>query len=84
METKKNMRKQVISWWKKVSFWNKLRTMLGLIGIGGEITLYFGDVYSGWMIVAAIATFICMGITFIVEDANNNGIADIFEKGDKK
>lgn len=77
------MTKKVNDWWKKVSFWNKLRGMLGLIGIGGEITLYFGDAYSGWMIVAGIATFILGGITYIVEDANKNGIVDIFEKNKK-
>lgn len=77
------MTRRIIKWYKKVSFWNKLRGMLGLIGIGGEITLYFRDVYSGWMIVAGIATFILGGITYIVEDANKNGIVDIFEK-DKK
>ena len=74
------MTKRINSWWKKVSVWNKVRTMLGLIGIGGEITLHFAGVYSGWMIVAAIATFLVMGITLIVEDANENGIVDWFEK----
>lgn len=74
---------KIIKWYKKVSFWNKLRGMLGLIGIGGEITLYLGDFYHGWMIVAAIATFISVGITFIIEDINENGIADIFENKKK-
>lgn len=78
------MTKNINKWWKKVSFWNKLRGIMGLLGIGSEITLYIGDAYSGWMIVAAIATFISVGITFIVEDANKNGIIDFFEDGNKK
>lgn len=74
------MENNTSSWWKRVSFWNKLRGMLGLLGIGGEITLYFGDAYSGWMIVAGIATFVSVGITYIVEDANKNDIVDWFER----
>lgn len=78
------MIKRVNKWWKRVTFWNKFRLVLGSIGIGGEITIYFGDVYKGWMLVAGLATFIGILTTFIVQDVNNNGVVDAFEDTEEK
>lgn len=71
---------KVVKWFKRFSFWNKVRLALGSIGIGGEITLYIADSYLHWKIVAAVATGVGLLITYIFVDKNNNDIADIFEK----
>lgn len=74
------MIKTVNSWWRKISFWNKIRLMIGALGVGGEITLYLGNAYVGWNIVAGLATFIGLGLTLFVTDANNDGIVDGLEE----
>lgn len=74
------MTKQVIKWWQKFSFWDKIRMMLVSIGIGGEITLYFAESFPKWKIIAGIATVLSLGITYFFKDENKNGEVDIFEK----
>lgn len=63
-----------------MSFWLKLKLILGGIGIGSEITLFWMEFAPGWKVFAGIATLIGLLITHLIEDKNNNGIADIFEK----
>lgn len=71
---------KVVKVWRQFSFWNKIRMTLGAIGIGGEITLYIGDSYDHWKIVAAVATGACILITYFFKDENKNGIVDAFER----
>ena len=71
---------KLVKTWKTFSFWNKIRLTLGAIGIGGEITLYLGDSYPHWKIIAGIATAVSILITYVFKDDNNNNVADIFEK----
>ena len=73
------MTKQVISWWRKFSFWNKIRLALGSVGVGGEVTLYFADSYPHWKLIAGGATVIAVMITYLFKDDNKNDVADIFE-----
>ncbi|HEY0752283.1 MAG TPA: hypothetical protein VGD26_14085 [Chitinophagaceae bacterium] len=75
---------KIVKWWMKFSFWNKLRAIMASLGIGGEVALYFGDSNEVYKWVAAGATILSILITYIVEDANKNGIADIFEDDGKK
>lgn len=76
---------KVIKWWKKVSFWFKLKGILLSVGIGSEIGLYFGEQDGhGWKIFVGIATAIGMLITHLIEDKDKNGEADIFQKNPPK
>lgn len=63
-----------------MTFWNKLKGILLSLGIGGEITLFIGDSDPIWKVVAGAATFISILITQLIQDNNNNGKPDIFEK----
>lgn len=65
--------------WKKFSFWTKIRLFLGSVGVTGEITLFLIDTYPVWKIVAAIATGAAILITYVFTDSNNNDIVDTFE-----
>ena len=75
---------KIITWWKRVSFWNKVRLYLTAIGIGSEATMFWLEMWEGWKWVAGIATLIVIGITHVIEDNNKNGIADIFEDDGKE
>lgn len=67
---------------KRFSFWTKIRMLLGLLGIGGEITLYISESIPQWHIVAGIATLISVIITYFFTDSNNNDVVDILEKNE--
>lgn len=73
------MKKQTISLWKSVNFWDKIRLLLGTIGIGGEVTLFIVESYPKWKVVAAASTVASIAITYIFKDNNKNGIIDIVE-----
>lgn len=67
---------------QKFSFWDKIRLILLSLGVGGEITLHLGEAIPEWKVVAGIATFIALIITYFFKDDNKNDIVDAFE--DKK
>lgn len=73
------MTKKIKQWWKRIKFWNKTRLIIATLGVGGETTILVGDYWAGWHVVAVVATLIGLYITILIEDDNNNGIADIFE-----
>lgn len=71
---------KVISWWKTITFWNKLRSVLTAFGVGGEVALIVGESSHSYKYIVGGATLIMILITHLIEDKNANGIADIFEK----
>lgn len=73
----------MIKFWHSISFWLKLKLILGGLGIGSEITLFMTEAAQGWKWLAGIATIIAFLITHLIEDKDNNGLADIFEKKKK-
>lgn len=73
------MTKRIKGWWKTFSFWDKIRMILGSVGIGGEITLFLVEAYPEWKIVAAISTIISIFITYFFKDSDNDGVVDILE-----
>jgi len=68
---------------QRFSFWDKIRLILLSLGIGGEITLHLQDSITEWKVVAGIATFIAMIITYLFRDDDRNDVVDIFEKKKK-
>lgn len=74
---------KLVKTWQKFSFWNKIRLTLGAVGIGGEVTLYLGESYPHWKILAGAATIACIIITYGFKDDNNNNIVDFLEKPKK-
>lgn len=72
---------KVVKFWQKVSFWFKLKAVFLSLGIGSEIGLYFGEQEGhGYKIAVGVATAIAMLITHLIEDKDNDGQADIFQK----
>ena len=74
------MTKKIVKWWQQISFWNRLKGTIGVIGIGGEVALHFADSYPEWKIVAGIATVVALVIAQWFQDSDNDGTADIFQK----
>lgn len=74
------MTKKIVKFWKRFSFWAKLKGILATVGIGGEFALYLGDSHEGYKWFVGGATLLAIIITHITEDKNNNGVVDIFEK----
>lgn len=77
------MTKKLIKWYKAMSFWNKVRSILTAIGVGSEFALYLGESSEAYKWVVGGATLLAIIITHGVEDKNSNGVADIFEDGSK-
>lgn len=76
---------KVIKWWKKVSFWFKLKAALLTFGIGSEFALYFAEEGGhGWKIFVGCATALSWLITHLIEDKDKNGIVDWFQKPRRK
>lgn len=73
---------KIVKWWKKMIFWTKLKSSVAGLGIGTEITLFVADSAEVWKWIAGGATFLGYLITVWIEDADKDGIADIFQ--DKK
>lgn len=69
-----------ISIFKKFSFWDKIRMILGAIGIGGEITLFLVESYPKWKVVAALATIVSISITYLFKDEDKDDVVDLFQK----
>lgn len=66
-----------------MNFWLKAKVILGGLGIGSEITLFMTDAAPGWKWLAGFATILAYLITHLIEDKDNNGLADLFEKKKK-
>lgn len=71
---------KMTKWWKRFSFWDKVRMILASLGAGGELTLFLVDSYPEWKLVAGGATFVTIILTYGFRDENKNGIVDLFEK----
>jgi hypothetical protein len=74
------MTKKVISLWKRISFWNKLRSVFTALGVGGEFALFIGESHHSYKWIVGGATVIAIVITHLIEDVNGDGVVDIFEK----
>lgn len=71
---------KVVKWWARFSFYNKLKMIFGLFGIGGEVTNVIADSVPEWHIVTVTATLLAIAITHLIQDQDNNGIVDLFQK----
>lgn len=69
-----------MSYFKTVSFWNKMNHSVQLFGTGSQLTLVAADASPIWNYVAGAATTIAMLFTIWMEDKNENGLVDVFEK----
>lgn len=72
---------KIVNWWTRISFWNKVRSVLTAIGAGTEFALIIGEDGHFYKWVVGGATLLAIIITHGIEDRNNNGVADIFEDG---
>lgn len=71
---------KVVKFWKRFSFWAKVRIMLIPVTIGGEVALYFGDSHGFWKIATPIATMIVYALTHLIKDENKDDIIDGLEE----
>ncbi len=74
------------AFFKRISFWTKLKLFLGSCGLGTEVALHFGDSEPIWKYLTGGATIIVLAITYLgfLEDRNSNGIVDAFENSTDK
>lgn len=75
---------KVVGWFKKMSFWTKIKAVLVACGAGGEVTILIQDSAPWWHGIVVGATFASILITNFIKDVNNNGIVDSFEDEEKK
>lgn len=73
------MTKKVRTWWRTVTFWNKIKLTLISLGVGSEVTLFVADSSPGWKVFAVVCTAIAIIITNFFNDSDNNGQVDILE-----
>lgn len=66
--------------YKDVSFWNKINHTIQLFGTGGQVALALNHVLPIWNIVTGVATILAMVFAIWMDDKDNNGKVDIFEK----
>lgn len=66
--------------YKDVSFWTKISHTFQLFGTGGQVALALNHALPIWNIVTGVATIAGMVLAIWMDDKNNNGKVDIFEK----
>lgn len=66
--------------YKDVSFWTKISHTIQLFGTGGQVALVASDASHIWNYITAGATIAGMILAVWMDDKNNNGTVDIFEK----
>lgn len=71
-------------WFKQFVFWTKLKATIAVFGVGGEITMIATEQVAGWHVITIAATMTSILITNFIEDKNNNGIVDLWDKKPKK
>ena len=61
----------------------KLKAFIGLIGIGSEVAMYAEGSAPSWVRwIVLLFTVLAGSITIFIEDKNNDGIADVFQRGE--
>jgi hypothetical protein len=75
---------KAIKFWKRFSFWFKVRTFLGSIGVTSEVAAYFADAGKGIHTAIGAATVLALLITFLFTDEDKNDIVDFFQKSSRK
>lgn len=68
-----------MSYFKTVSFWNKLNHSIQLFGTGSQVALVAAEASHIWNYIAAAATTITMLFAIWMEDRDGNGTVDVFE-----
>jgi hypothetical protein len=71
---------KVVKIWMKFSFWTKLKSIFATLGVGGEFALFIGDSHQSYKWVVGGCTVLAVLITYLIEDSNKDGVADIFQK----
>lgn len=69
-----------MSYIKTVSFWNKMNHSVQLFGTGSQVALVAAEASHIWNYIAAGATTVAMLFTIWMEDKDDNGLVDVFEK----
>jgi hypothetical protein len=75
---------QVKKFWMSITFWTKVKGLIALFGAGGEVTLFMTEQAHYWHYVMLGSAVVGYVITQLIEDKNNNGIVDLWEKFNKK
>ena len=62
-----------------MSFWNKLRSILTSVTAMTEVALFIEGSDSKWKVLTFAVGVVVILITHLIEDNNNDGLADIFQ-----
>jgi hypothetical protein len=73
------MSEKITNWWAKMSFWNKLRSILTSITAMTEVALFIQGSEPFWKVFSFVIGLVVILITHLIEDNNNDGLADIFQ-----
>jgi hypothetical protein len=79
-----------INWWKRFSFWTKVKLALIPLAFGGEVAVYTAEKWatteaaSGfWYLVPPLASYAIYLLTNLVKDDNKDGVVDGLEDNKK-
>ena len=73
------MSDKIVGWWKRMSFWNKLRSILTSVTAMTEVALFIEGSDDFWKVLTFVIGVVVILITHLIEDNNNDGLADIFQ-----
>lgn len=74
------MTKKIKGFWLRMSFWNKTRSIITAIVALVEGALFLQQSDPTWRWVSLGGGIIVIFITHLIEDRNDNGTPDIFER----
>ena len=69
-----------MSYWKKASFWNKVKDTIHFLGTATQLTLILGDSAHIWNFITAAAQVLGSIIAIWMEDKDKDGEVDVFQK----
>lgn len=74
------MTKTAIKLWKRISFWNKIRSFLAVVGFGSELGAYLAEISPEIKLAVGLAAVAAFLITYLFTDEDADGIVDWFQK----
>jgi len=73
------MTKPIRTWWRTVTFWNKVRFIIAGFGVSGEAGMHIFNLGGNARIIGIACTALAFIITYLFKDEDNNGQVDILE-----
>jgi hypothetical protein len=75
---------KVIKVWKRMSFWNKIRGFLTVVGFGSQLGAYLAEISQPVKIAVGLAAVAAFLITYLFTDEDADGVVDWFQKATRR